>query len=89
MFNQLGLKAEAIDLATNFKDIVATPAEEIRQHYFADALLAMPSSGHYHSLLEEAVFAESDSKGLSFVSAMTKAFIKDGNAEHAFKFYDE
>ena len=49
----------------------------------------MPGGGHYHSLLEQAVFAETEAKGLSYTCAMAKAYIKDGNAPHALKFYDE
>lgn len=85
----LDIKAEAIDLCQNFTDIVTAPAEEIRQHYFAKILLTMPTDGHYHNLIEQAVLEGTEATDLSHISAMTKAYIKDGNADFALKFYDE
>ena len=45
---------------------------------------------HYYSLLEGAVFESGDSAGsVAHLVSMTKAYLKDGNVDHALKFFEE
>lgn len=45
---------------------------------------------HYYSLLERAVFEQGDSaESVAHLVSMTKAYLKDGNVDHALKFFEE
>ena len=73
---------------------------DIRSYYMSDSLLDMPlsnqtasESGNYYQLLEKAVFhnnqGEGESESAAYLTSMTKAFMKDGNIDHALKFFED
>ena len=66
----------------------------------SDSLLDMPLAnqeaseiGNYYALLEKAVFhnnqGEGESESSAYLTSMTKAFMKDGNIDHALKFFED
>lgn len=90
---------EAVDLCANFGKIVKVAqgkSSEIRDYHMSDALLqaelGKDSSGnnqHYYSLIDQAVFEDSSSKdSAAYLVSMTKAYLKDGNVDHALKFFE-
>lgn len=98
LFKSNGMAPESVDLCQNYHQIVSgyASAEEaklsdIRNYYLSDALLALPSPGAdktYHELLEEGVF-QGQGHGHAYLTAMTKAYLKDGSVEYALKFFQE
>ena len=56
----------------------------------ADAILSMDGVDNYNELLEKAVFSdESSRQSPAYICSMTKAYLKDGSADHAIKFFQE
>ena len=56
----------------------------------SDAIMSLKDVGNnnYHSLLNEAVFKDNQACN-AYISSMTKAYFKDGNKQHAVKFFDD
>jgi len=103
LFKINSMVAESVDLCQNFGRMVrgsgeaAVEKSEIRNYYMSDALLQVPLDAkkdgggqHYYSLLERAVFEDKDSAdSAAYLLSMTKAYLKDGNVDHALKFFEE
>jgi hypothetical protein len=97
IFKSLKMCAESIDLCQNYHTIVkgydseATALKsEIRNYYMSDSLMDLPlasSGNHYYKLLEQAVFPEGSSSP-AYLASMTKAYLRDGNVDHALKFFE-
>lgn len=94
---------EIIDFSTNYHKLTGnqegTP-NEIQRYYLSDALLQMPiedaNSRYYYQIIGEAVYPEqTNSKNNNheitsgYITAMTKAYFKDGNPDKAFKFFKD
>lgn len=88
------MHAEIVDLCENFESLCggqAAASSEIKQYYLASAILDMPHSKqhHYHDLLKDAVFqGQEQSASAGYVTAMTKAHLKDGAVEHSLKYFE-
>ena len=63
----------------------------------SDSLLDMPlnnsdSNHNYYQLVESAVFQNAsgtaEGESAAYLTSMTKAFMKDGNIDHALKFFE-
>ena len=83
---------ESVDLCSSFDNVVSANGDaQMRDYYMAEALLKAPIDGdNYNNLLEKAVFEDASKKnGLAYVNSMTKAYLADGNAKHALKFFEE
>jgi hypothetical protein len=48
----------------------------------------MPSTEHYYELLKQAVYEGKEQSGAGYITAMTKAHLKDGAIDHALKFFE-
>jgi hypothetical protein len=61
---------------------------EIKSYYMSEALLKIPSSSHYHKIIQEAVFDNQDlTQSAGYITSMTKAYFKDGSTSHAVAFF--
>jgi hypothetical protein len=80
---------EIIDACENYSALTGGSQDsEIRTHYLAESLLAMPSTEHYHELVSKAVYQGKDLQGnAGYITNMTKAHLKDGAIDHAIKFF--
>ena len=47
----------------------------------------MPSSEHYYELIKKAVYEGKETNGAGYLTAMTKAHLKDGAIDHGIKFF--
>ena len=89
--------AETIDLCQNYHEIVRgyesesqSQLSDIRNYYMSDSLLdVQQDSGTRSSLIEKAVFNGEKQDNSAYLTAMTKAYFADGNADHALKFFEE
>lgn len=96
LFKSCDMAAEAIDLCQNYHERVKgyssaqeSSKSEIRNYYMSDSLLGMGiGDARYNEVIERAVFDGSSSDSASYLNSMTKAYFKDGNAEHALKFFE-
>ena len=95
VFKSLNMVAESIDLCSNYHSIVKgysseedASKSEIRNYYMSDSIMDLPlGDSNYYQLLEQAVFKDkSDSP--AYLTSMTKAYFKDGNVDHALKFFE-
>ena len=90
--------AETIDLCENFSTLVRdfdseadAKRSDIRSYYLSECLLENPEiagDNNLNSLIKDAVFKDRK-EGAGFVSAMVKAYMKDGNIEHALSFFEQ
>lgn len=97
LFKELNMIAETIDLCDNFHTIVegySTPQEavksDIRTFYMSESILSHPElaqSNNYNDLVDNAVFQNTDKESAAYLSSMVKAFMKDGNVDHALSFF--
>ena len=92
VFKALQMWPEMIDLCSNFDRLSGNAAEslaqnDIKNYYFSDTLLQIPSKEHYHDLLKKAVFEGKEQSDAGYITAMTKAHLKDGAIDHAFKYF--
>ena len=56
----------------------------------SESLLQMNlNDANYNDVLEKAVFENGQKDSAAYLTAMTKAFFKDGNVEHALKFFEQ
>lgn len=85
--------AEIIDLCDNYEQLTGNTSanEDVRNYYLSDALIQMPlgQGNHYYDLLQEAVFKETNQESACYITQMTKAYIQDGNSDHAVKFFNQ
>lgn len=54
----------------------------------SDTLLQLPADKHYYELVQSAVFDGQEEASAAYVTAMTKAHLKDGSVDHALKFFE-
>lgn len=56
----------------------------------SEAILSLKDLGsnNYNTLLSEAVYKNNQDGG-AYITSMTKAYLKDGNKEHALKFFED
>lgn len=87
---------EVIDACHNFEQITGVSGEgsELIQQYLAGAILNMPkqnnNSKRYESIVKETVFKNQDNLVTpSYITNMTKAYLKDGSIPHAVKFFSD
>lgn len=86
---------EIVDLCENYAALSGTSetesssASEIKNYYFSDTLLQIPSKEHYHELVKKAVFQGKEQATAGYVTAMTKAHLKDGSVDHALRFFEQ
>jgi|LauGreDrversion4_2_1035121.scaffolds.fasta_scaffold57892_3 hypothetical protein len=48
----------------------------------------MPSKDHYHELIKKAVYDGQEHSGPAYITSMTKALLKDGAVDHAYKYFE-
>jgi len=58
------------------------------RYYLSDTLLQLPADKHYYELVQSAVFDGQEEASAAYVTAMTKAHLKDGSVDHALKFFE-
>lgn len=98
LFKSMGMAPESIDLCQNYHTMVKgyssheeAKLSDIRNYYLSDSLLAFPQPGEgqtYHELLQEGVFQD-QRHGHAYLTAMTKAYFKDGSVDYALKFFQD
>lgn len=89
VFKQLQMYPEIIDVCENFQELSGSAApSEISQYYLVSTLLNMPAKQHYFDLVKEAVFDGQEQLSAGYITAMTKAHLKDGAIEHSFKYFE-
>lgn len=96
LFKLRGMQGEAIDLCHNFDALVKNQesgrSSAIKNFYLSDSLLnlELKANKNYYKVLQEAVYPDdSASESLDHLTQMTKAYFKDGNAEHALRFFEK
>ena len=89
VFKQLKMYPEIVDVCENFQILTGqfTPSE-ISQYYLASTLLTLPAKQHYNDLIKDAVFGGKEQLSAGYITAMTKAHMKDGAIEHSFKYFE-
>lgn len=82
--------AELIDACESFPVLTGSSSKsnEIVRYYLSDTLLQLPADKHYYDLVQSAVFDGKDDLSANYVTAMTKAHLKDGSVDHALKFFE-
>ena len=82
--------AELIDACESFPALTGSSSKsnEIVKYYLSDTLLQLPADKHYYELVQSAVFDGKDEASAAYVTAMTKAHLKDGSVDHALKFFE-
>jgi hypothetical protein len=89
VFKQLKMYPEIIDACEHFKALTGSGASsEISQYYLSSALLDLPAKGHYINVVKNAVFHGNNEGSAGYITALTKAHLKDGAVEHSFKFFE-
>jgi hypothetical protein len=48
----------------------------------------MPSSEHYYEMIKKAVYNGKEQTDAGYITAMTKAHLKDGAVDHAMRFFE-
>lgn len=79
---------ETVDLCTHFEKLSGVQGSEIRDYYLTEALLRMPAKEHYHEVVKKAVYDGQEQSQPGYITAVTKALLKDGAVEHAFKYFE-
>lgn len=82
--------AELIDACESFQTLTGSSAttNDIVKYYLSDSLLQLPADKHYYDLIQSAVFDGKEETNAGYVTAMTKAHLKDGAVDHALKFFE-
>lgn len=81
---------EIVDLCENFETMTGcSDSTEIKNYYLSDTLLQIPSNSHYYELVKKAVFNDKEQPNAGYVTAMTKAYFKDGSIDHALRFFQK
>lgn len=88
LFKQLEMWPETVDLCSHFDKLSGVQGSEIRDYYLAEALLQMPAKEHYHEVIKKAVYDGKELSQPGYITAATKALLKDGAVEHAFKYFE-
>ena len=83
---------ELIDICENFQKLTGTTANdaqsnEIKNYYLSDTLLQMPTDLHYYELINKAIYDQKEQTSAGYITAMTKAHLKDGAIDHGLKFF--
>lgn len=90
LFRQQKMWAELIDACENFSTLTGSSntSNDIVRYYLSDTLLQLPADKHYYDLIQSAVFDGKQETSAAYVTAMTKAHLKDGSIDHALKFFE-
>ena len=87
LFKSQKMWPEIVDVCENYQALTGCQGSEIRDYYLSDTLLQMPS-GEYHELVKKAVYDSKEQQTAGYVTAMTKAHLKDGSVDHALRFFE-
>lgn len=81
LFKSQNMTAEIVDLTQKMAE-----SSDVKNYYLSDTLLNMNvgQNENYYSLIDKAVFSDESKKdSATYLSAMTKAYLQDGNTEYA------